>query len=777
MLSNKFICASYDCSTYTHFVPSPLFRKAFVVYEKPEKCTLTIGCAGFYDVFINGHKITKGILAPYISNPDHIVYYDEYDITSYLSEGRNVLGIQLGNGMQNAPGGEIWDFDKADFRGSPRVAFSIELLNSDGKVDVIEANRTVKTAPSPIMFDDLRCGCFYDARQEIPDWAQIKFVDDNWADALIAETPRGEKRICEAEPIMPIRHIRPVSVKKCVVEEFRPRGDVSKEYSDFPTKEREGWLYDFGITTAGIERLKIRGERGQKIDLQFGEYLDENGVPDISNIQFYPDGFSQRDIYILKGDGEEIFEPQFTYHGFRYCIVFGITEEQATPDLLTYIICSSALSERGNFRCSDDTLNRLQAMTRNATLSNFYYFPTDCPHREKNGWTGDASMSCCQTHLNLAPDKSYKEWLRNIRKAQKENGEIPGIVPTGGWGYEWGNGPAWDAVLINLPYFTYLYRGDKKILEENADALFRYASYISRNRTKRGTVELGLGDWCPVTVVKAPLEFTDSVVSMDNLKKSAYIFGVLGLTLQKEFCEKLYNEIRAAVRKYLIDFGTYTAIGNCQTSQSMAIYYDVFDESEKPEAFKVLVDIIKNNDDHIDFGFIGILPIFRVLCKFGRADLAYKMIARPDYPSFGNWVKRGYTAMVENFHPEGEFPDSLNHHCFGDISAIFIECFAGIKVNPYGDDCKEVNIEPCFIEKLSNAAAYYDTVCGKVSVKWERTYGGIRLTVEKPAEVYGEIRLPDGFIFEKTQLTYRKLEPGVFNIIDPNAEPDNIIEV
>lgn len=777
MLSGKFICATFDYSTYTKFVPSPLFRKTFVVYEKPKKGVLTIGCTGFYDVYINGHKITKGIIAPYISNPDHIVYYDRYDITEFLCEGRNVLGLQLGNGMQNAVGGQTWSFDKADFRGAPRVAFSVELENNDGTVDVIEANRSVKTAPSSVIFDDLRCGCFCDARNEIQDWAQIKFDDNNWADAYIAETPRGEKRICTAEPVTPIRHIRPISVRKCVVKDYKPRGDVVKDYSDFPSKEREGWLYDFGINTAGIERLKIKGERGQKIDLQFGEYLDENGNPDISNINFFPDGFSQRDIYILSGNGEEIFEPKFTYHGFRYCVVFGITDEQATPDLLTYIVCSSALTERGNFHCSDDIVNRLQAMTRNSTLSNFYYFPTDCPHREKNGWTGDASASCRQTHLNLSPEKSYREWLANIRKAQKENGEIPGIVPTAGWGYEWGNGPYWDAALINLPYYTYIYRGDKEILEENADALFRYANYISRNRTPRGTVGLGLGDWLPITVIKSPLEFTDSVITMDNMKKTAYIFGVLGMELQKEFCLKLYGEIKAAVRKYLIDFKTMTAIGRCQTSQSAAIIYDVFEESEKPQAFKVLLDIVKESDDFADVGFVGFLSIYRTLCEYGEADLAYKMIARPEFPSFGNCVKRGYTALPEDFQPENKLPNSLNHHFYGDISAVFIEYFAGIRVNPYCDDCKEVNIQPCFVKKLTEAVAFYETVCGRVSVKWERTYGGIRLTVEKPDGIYGKIILPKGCVFDDTQTDFRKFEEGVFNITDKNCEPENIIEV
>ncbi len=777
MLSDKFICATYDYSEFSRFVPSPFFRKTFVVYSLPEKCTVTIGTPGFYELYINGHKITKGILAPYVSNPDHIVYYDEYDITTYLAEGKNVLGIQLGNGMQNAPGGEIWDFHKAAFRGSPRVAFSIELKNTDGSVDVIEANRTVKTAPSPVIFDDLRSGCFYDATKEIDDWSQIKFVDDSWEDALIAETPRGERRICQAEPIVSLRHLKPVSIRKCKMIDFRPEKRMAREVSDFPSKETVGYLYDFGIDTAGIVRLKVNGEKGQKIDLQFGEYLDENGNPDISNVQFYPNGFAQRDIYICKGDGEEIFEPQFTYHGFRYVVVLGITEEQATQDLLTYIVCSSALEERGNFRCSDDTVNRLQAMARNATLSNFYYFPTDCPHREKNGWTGDASMSARQMLLNLNPENSFKEWLRNICKAQREDGMIPGVVPTGDWGYGKGTGPAWDAVLVNLPYMTYIYRGDTEILKENADAIFRYANFVDRTRSKRGTITYGLGDWCPVTVLKSPIEFTNTVMAMDNMKKAAFIFEVLGYNRQKDFCLSLYEDLRFAVRKYLIDFGSMTSKGRCQTSQSMAIYYNVFDESEKPEAFKVLVDIIKKDDEHIDFGFIGVLSIFRVLCEYGRADLAFKMIARHDYPSFGCWVKRGYTALAENFHPEGEFPDSLNHHCFGDISAIFIEYFAGLKVNPYGDDCKEVNIEPCFVPQLTNARAFYETVCGKVNVSWERISGEIILKIEKSEENYGEIKLPEGFVFKDTSFTYKKLENGEYRIIDTNYQSDHIIEV
>ena len=261
---------------------------------------------------------------------------------------------------------------------------------------------------------------------------------------------------------------------------------------------------------------------------------------------------------------------------------------------------------------------------------------------------------------------------------------------------------------------------------------------------------------------------------MDSMKKASEIFRVLGLGKQQAFCAELYNELRQAARKYLIDSKTCTAKGRCQTSQSMAIYYDVFDEAEKQRAFEVLVEII---EEYIDFGFVGILSIFRVLCEYGRADLAFKMIARTDYPSFGCWVKRGYTALAENFHSDGEFPDSLNHHCFGEISAIFIEYFAGIRVNPYADNCKEVNIEPCFVPQLSFAKAYHDTVAGRVSVLWERSGGEIMLTVETADELSGEIRLPAGFVFKDSHLTFRRLENGEYTVLDLNYESDDIIEV
>ena len=189
--------------------------------------------------------------------------------------------------------------------------------------------------------------------------------------------------------------------------------------------------------------------------LQCAEYCSADGEMSFENIaRFYPQGFAQRDVYICKGDGTEEYVPSFTYHGGRYVMVIGADESQIAPDTVTMLVQNSDLSERGSFCCSDPIANRLQQNARISDLANFVYFPTDCPHREKNGWTGDAALSAEHMLQNLGVERSYKQWLRMICAAQREDGALPGIIPTSGWGFAWGNGPVWDQVIVELPYQT-----------------------------------------------------------------------------------------------------------------------------------------------------------------------------------------------------------------------------------------------------------------------------------------------------------------------------------
>lgn len=746
--SSAFIYASAEYTSYEKFVAAPYFRKNITFENVPEKCEITVSGLGFYRIWINGTEITKGLIAPYISNPDHIIYFDNYDIAELLTAGKNTVAFQLGNGMQNAPGGAVWDFEKARFRGAPRLAFCIE-YTVNGEAFSVEADESVKTARSPLYFDDLRSGVRYDARKEIDGWLLPDFDDSTWQDSVICEKPRGEFRLCEADPVVETgEEIAPVSIREAELAPFYPSHQVRDIVPQELPDETKCILYDFGVNKTGYCRLKINGKAGQKVELQFAEHIDDDSKVYYANIDFYPDGYAQRDVYICKGGEEEIFTPVFTYHGFRYCAVIGLEEGQATEDLLTYVVCNSDLRERGSFECSDETANTLQEMVRISDLSNFFYFPTDCPHREKNGWTGDAAVSAEQMLLNFTPEKSYIEWLRNIRAAMLESGQLPGIIPTGTWGYEWGNGPAWDAVLTYLPYYTYIYTGNTQILEENATAILRYLNYISLNRTKRGTVSLGLSDWCPVAGrLKPTREYTDSVIIMNIAKMAAFIFDVLSMKLQKNFALSLYEDIKACVRKYFIDFNTMTADTRCQTSQAMAIFYDVFEPGEKAAAFDVLLEIIEESDEHIDFGLLGSRCLFHVLSDFGKADLAYKMICRRDWPSYGYFLEKGLTALPEDFL-HGRKINSLNHHFMGDISNWFITSVAGIKYNPNGDNHREFTLRPAFIDTLDFAKAHFDSPYGRITAEWKREGDKIILKCDFPEELECTVLLLNGWKIE-----------------------------
>lgn len=773
MFSKQFICASAIYNTYEKHVPSPYFKKIFSVNAPLVSAAVTICGLGFYDIFINGHKITKGLLAPYISNPDHFIYYDGYDLLPYLVVGENVLVVQLGNGMQNAQGGIIWDFDIAPFRDVPKLAFALELQEEGKPLRIIEADETVQTKPSPICFDDLRSGVFYDANLETADLHAPVF-GAGWKNSMPASAPAGEPSLCSAEPIVPARELKPALIRKARLAGYKtPFWEVS-EYirlndtkTEYTPQNKEGYLYDFGENTAGIVRLNIHGKKGQKIELQFCEYIDEAGNPSYANIYFYPDGYAQRDIYICKGEMNEVFQPQFTYHGFRYCMVMGITEEQAVPELLTAVVCHSDVKQRARFLCSDTVANTLYTTALRSDLANFYYFPTDCPHREKNGWTGDAAVSAEQFMLNFQVENSLKEWTRNIVKAQNEKGRLPGIVPTGTWGYDRLNGPAWDRAIVELPYQMYRFTGDTQALEICKTAWLRYLDYLETRKNADGLIGFGLGDWMQPEHASdqpdAPVLFTDSVLCMDFAKKAADFFSCLKLPEAERKAQVFFTEMRKAIRAHLMNFHTITANAACQTTQAMAIYYGVFDKQELPEAGRNLVRMIEQAGEHFNCGMLGLRVIFHVLADMGEANLAYRMITRSDFPSYGYFLKAGLTTFPEiiqrNYKSE---PGSLNHHYFGDISNWFISKVAGIHVNDsmQGPHC--IDIQPNFIHALDWAQAEYQAPGGTVYVKWSKTpEAKVQLDIRMPAEIIGKLILPNGYAFLDGDTT-KPLQSGMY---------------
>ena len=754
MLSERFIKATEKYCTYDKPVAAPYMRKSFELGVLPNKAVLTLTSTGFYRLYINGEEITGSRLAPNITNPDQIIFFDEYDVLPYLKVGKNCIALWLGNGNGNAIGGYIWGFDRAKYRSAPKVALHFE---SDALE--FEADESFVCAPSPVIFDDLRSGEHYDARKEIEGWNLPDFDDSTWTKAIPTDAARGVYELNDTDPIVITKELKPYEVTECGIADIqlpdmiRPDTyEISKTTYYKPAENERGFLFKFKDNLSSVPRLRIKGRAGQVIAIQAAELLDENGDIAFENIQsFYPFGFCQRDIYICKG-GEEIEEyiPSFTYHGAKYYMVIGIDKEQITDDTLTALVLNSDLKERGGFECSDYITNELMRYGRNSDLANFVYFPMDCPHREKNGWTGDAAVSAEHMLQMLTVERSLRQWLKMIREVQRPNGQIPGYIPTAFGGFKWGNGPAWDQVMIEIPYQVYVYRGDKTLFLECADMLMHYLNYLSKRRSENGTINIGLGDYCQALRSGSnhicPNVTTDTAVSYNICRKAEFMFRECGLELQADFAKRLGDEFFTAFHRYLVDDGS-VVYGGCQTAQAAALYYGLFEGKDSTTAYRVLLDMIHEMGDHIDCGMIGLRCIFRVLAKHGDAELAYKMITRTDCPSYGMWVdKYELGSFAEKFLPPHKIMHtSLNHHFHGDITGFFIAHIAGLQINPHADNAGYVRISPNFIEKLTHASAYYDTIKGRVEVRWHRDGEKIILKVQMPEGVEGCMTLPRGW--------------------------------
>lgn len=741
----NFIKGTETYSTYYNNIAAPILRKSFSFDFTAENSLLQICVSGFYELYINGKNITKGKLSPFINNPDHLLYYDEYDVTPYLQNGKNAVAVILGNGFANQDSPRQ-NNNKAPWRAPLVLGLSLN-INGNGKHFSLESDETFKVHSSPILYDMYRFGVIYDAREEIDGFANADFDDSLWENAQTATPPKGKITKSTALPITEQYELKPKSIEKQKdIYYFHDSENKPIER----THIKEGWCYDFGYCRAGVCRLKIKGERGQKITIRHGEEqrygkFNMNSVFTLrkGDEEYYH--LFQADTYILKGGEEEIFVPSFTYHGFRYALVEGISEEQATDELLTFIVFNTDIKKRSDFNCSDDIINKLYDMTIHADLSNFLHIPTDCPSREKNGWTGDMSVSAYQFLLSFDCSENLKMWMENIRYTQTDEGMLPGVVPTNDWGYTWGNGPVWDCVIINVPYYVYKFCGRRDIIEENSDMIFKYLNFIANiKRDERGLVEFGLGDWCQPykdnSNSDSPLIFAASSQMYESALRAAFLFDVIGKEEEKEFALRLAAEFKESIRKELIDFDSFTVIGNCQTSQSVALKMGLFEPDEYARAYERLIEIIKRDNYTICCGMYGLRYIFHVLFENGNGDIALEMITKKDAPSYRNMIDLDGTALFESLIPNGS-NESRNHHFYGDIVHLFIAKIAGININPNMNDIHEVLVKPIIPERISSASADYSFENGKISVNWEKTDGKTKITVYLPEIAFGKIQL------------------------------------
>ena len=697
-------------------VPAPLLRKAFSLNKPVKSARAYIAGLGYYELRLNGERVGDHLLDPAFTRYDKRVLYVTYDVTDYLHKGENAVGVILGGGWYDMPSRGVWGFDCAEWRAAPTCRGQLVIDFEDGSRRVAATDSSWKCAPSPITFHSIRQGEFYDARLEQDGWDRASFHDDRWQPARRVHGPEG---VLTAQMLPPIKNM----------QQLEPVALTALNDSVF--------VLDFGQAMSGFISMRARGERGKRVTFVYGERLDERGFVDQRDIaSLVKTAPFQTDQYTFRGDGLETWQPRFVYHGFRWVEVRGFPGAPAA-DFFKANVVHTSFAQNGSFACSNELLNKIQSITLWSFKSNYHGYPTDCPHREKNGWTGDAHLAAETGLLNFAVQPAYAKWIRDFVDEQQPSGEIAAVIPTAGWGYYWGNGPAWDSALLLIPWYLYLYSGDLGILGDAYDAMKRYVDFLG-TRAENHLVNWGLGDWCPVRT-EAPPIVTSTAYYFKDVSLLAQIAALLGKADDAAHYAALADEIRAAFNQAFFDPATGNIADGSQTAISCALYQGLVDDENRG---RVLAALVKSLDGDLNFdaGILGTKYLFNVLADHEQQALAYDRINSTAYPGRGHWLTKGATTLWESWDGSG----SRIHVMFGDVSAWFYKTLAGLHPVEKYPGFKHFIVKPFFAPDLEWIEANHESPYGRIIGAWRRQDGRITVRIRVPVNASASVCLPVG---------------------------------
>lgn len=696
---------------------SPLFRKTFEVKKDVASARAYVTAGGYFELFMNGERVGENFLDPAYTHFDKRILYLTHDVTRLLKKGENALAAVLGNGWYNMQSRAVWDFEKARWRNRPSLLCELRLTYQDGTTDIITSDDTWKTAEGPYTYNCLYSGDKYDARLEAEGWTLAGFNDSAWSEAIITVSPTA---VLQAQQMPAIQ----------VVEEIKPT--LLRSF------DNRIYVFDMGENISGVCKLAVTGERGTHFTLRHGELLKADGRLEQGNINVYyhpvkPGEYFQTDMFTLKGSGQtEEFTPQFTYHGFRYVEVECDRPVVLTADNLTGLLLHTNVEQVGQFRCSNELLNKIWDATNRSYKTNLHGIPTDCPQREKNGWTADAHVAIDLALLNFDGITVYEKWMSDMIDNQREDGVIAGIVPSSGWGYGDWPGPVWDAVLFIIPNALYNYYGDTRSIEQLYPTMMKYLDYLKRMEKDGGLLDFGIGDWLSYHA-QTPTDYTSTAFYyLDNrlMARFAKLLGrdATGYEKKAEALKRLLNE-----KFFHAENATYA--NGTQTAQALALYLGIVPPDKEQAVADKLYQVVADNGFFLDFGLLGSKTVLPMLSRYGYDEAAYRMATQTEAPSWGYWVKTlGYTTLAETWTLNPEFRDaSLNHVFMGSISAWFYNVLAGINYDPQQPGFGHVVISPHFIPDLEWVEASYKSVRGLIKSAWKRDENGsVTLTVTIP---------------------------------------------
>ena len=685
-----------------------LLRHEFTLPEEPRRARAYISGLGYYELHLNGRRVGNHVLDPGWTDYKKRVLYATYDVTRLLRKGKNAIGVMLGQGWYK----------------SRCLMFQLYIEDASGNVTEIHSDTSWQTARGPVLEDSIYHGETYDAQLEQPGWDRPDFAAPaapapaaagSWHQATAVEAPGGVLSSQMMPAIQVIETIVPLTMTN-------PAPGV--------------YVFDLGQNLSGWAQLRVSGPAGTNVRLRFSELLYDNGMINQENLR----SARAEDHYILRGDGTtEVWEPRFTYHGFRYIEVTGFP---GTPrlDSVRGRVVHTAVSPTGNFSASTQILNDIQHLILWGQKTNLHSIPTDCCQRdERMGWMGDAQVTAEEAMMNFDMAAFYTNFLRNIRDEQAADGSITDTVP-----HIWGQrpaDPAWGTAYPLIAWYMYQYYGDRRLIEDYYDSLKKYVEFL-RSKSENGLLKYSYyGDW--VAIEKCPGSLVSTFYYYYDTRVLADMARLINKPADAQAYDKLAADIKAAFNREFFDPKT-RSYGPTQTANALPLFIGLATDKERGPAWSELFnDLVYEHDSHLTTGIIGTKYILDVLTSTGNSDLAYDILTKTDFPSYGYMLKNGATTLWEIWQKrEGPSMNSHNHPMFGSIGAWFYRALAGINIAPDSAAYKKLVIKPQMVRDLTHASGSINTINGEVGCAWSRGDRQVKLEAVIPVGSEAEIYIP-----------------------------------
>ncbi|MCH4551652.1 glycoside hydrolase family 78 protein [Aestuariibaculum lutulentum] len=734
-------------------------RKPINLKSKVKNAKVYIMGMGLYEFYINGEKIGDQVLAPVPTDYTQNVKYNVFDVTSQLQEGDNVLGTILGNGRFFAMRQEYKPYKIKSF-GFPKMALQLDVEYEDGSKETIKTDESWKFTPyGPIRSNNEYDGEVYDARKEMPNWNNVGFDDSDWLNMMWVQEPGGffEAQMTPNMKIMDA--VKPVSIS---------------------ATNRGTYILDMGQNMVGWLQIKVKGNRGDKITMKFAESLQDDGSLYIANLR----DARTTDEYILKGDGEEVWEPTFVFHGFRFVELTGFKSKPSLDQFLGKVVYDN-METTGTFECSNETMNQIFKNAFWGISGNYKGMPIDCPQRnERQPWLGDRTTGAYGESFIFDNQTLYAKWLDDIKYSQTLDGGIPDVAPAF-WRY-YGDGVTWQGAYMKVADMLYTQFGDEKVIKDHYPFMKKWLLYMEANYLKDDLMTKDkYGDWCvppeSLEIIRSsdPTRLTDG-----ELLSSAFYYHLL--QIMKKFAkiegnsdadipyyDDLAERIKRAFNAKYFNRENYSYANNTVTANVLPLAFDMVPDGLADKVFENMVyqiEVVK--EGHISTGVVGTQFLMRTLTNFGRGDLAFKLASNKTYPSWGYMVENGATTIWELWNGNTADPkmNSQNHvMLLGDLMIWYYENMAGIKSNPEKPGFKEIIMKPDFKAGLSYVNASYKSIHGEIKSHWKLNRNKLHWEVTVPANTSAKVYVPTTDA-SKVTLNGKKIDSEIYQ-----SENDKIV--